>query len=97
MKSLLHLIPTPTIYQDSASLVALVTQGDGVTRTRHLCNRMHLVKEVVEMKRIIIKPCKANSMITDGFTKPLEGIEFQQFLQSLVIFNASKRKPMSVE
>jgi hypothetical protein len=51
----------------------------------------------VEMKCLIIKSCKANSIITDGFTKPLKGIRFQQFLQSLVIFNASKRKPMSVE
>jgi hypothetical protein len=29
-------IPTPVIYQDSSSVVSLVTQGGGITRTRHL-------------------------------------------------------------
>jgi hypothetical protein len=79
-------IPTPVIYQDSTSVVTLVTHGGGVTRTRHLRNRMHLAKEAVDMNRLIIKHCKAESMIADGFTKPLDGNDFTKFIRDLTIF-----------
>jgi hypothetical protein len=90
-------IRTPIIYQDSSSVVKLVTHGGGVTRTRHLRNCMHLAKEAVDMKHLIIRHCKAELMITDGSTKPLDASEFKQFLHSLSIFNVSERRPVSVE
>ncbi len=43
-------VSSPIIYQDSTSVITLVTQGGGVTRTRHLHNHMHLVKEAVDTK-----------------------------------------------
>ncbi len=69
-------IPTPVIYQDNSSIVSLVTKGGGITRTRHLRNRMHLAKEAVDLNHLVIRHCNATSMIADGFTKPLEGMEF---------------------
>ncbi len=87
----------PIIYQDSTSVITLVTQGGGVTRTRHLCNRMHLVKEAVDDNRINIRHCKTKEMIADGFTKPLEGIDFKYFIWKLHIYNYSKSQPGSVE
>jgi len=81
-------IATSIIYQDSSSVVSLVTLGGGVTRTKHLRNRMHLAKEVLDLKRLIIKHCRADLMIADGLIKPLEGFEFQQFIQSLMIFES---------
>jgi hypothetical protein len=51
-------LSTPIIYQDSTSVITLVIQGGGVTRTRHLCNRMHLVKEAVDEQRLDIHHCK---------------------------------------
>jgi hypothetical protein len=83
-------IATPIIYQDSSSVVSLVTLGGGVTRTKHLRNRMHLAKEAVDLKRLIIKHCRAKLMIADGLTKPLEGIDFQQFVQNLMIYDLKK-------
>jgi hypothetical protein len=56
-------IPTLIILQDSTSVVTLVTQGGGVTGTRHLCNCMHLAKRAVDEDCLIIKHCKANLMI----------------------------------
>jgi hypothetical protein len=41
-------LPVPIVYQDSTSVITLVTKGGGVTCTRHLHNRMHLVKEAVD-------------------------------------------------
>jgi hypothetical protein len=86
----------PIIYQDSTSVVTLVTQGGGVTGTRHLRNRMHLVKEAVDERRLEIRHCRTNDMIADGFTKPLEGMTFQQFVNDLNIF-PSKSQPESVK
>jgi len=83
-------IETPIIYQDSSSVVSLVTLGGGVTRTKHLRNRMHLAKEAVDLKHLIIRHCRAELMMADGLTKPLEGVEFQQFLQGLAIFDLEK-------
>jgi hypothetical protein len=77
-------IATSIIYQDSSSVVSLVTLGGGVTRTKHLRNRMHLAKEVVDLKRL------TELMIADGLTKPLKGFEFRQFIQSLMIFDLKK-------
>jgi hypothetical protein len=51
---------------------------------------MHLAKEAVDLQRLIIKHCRAELMIADGLTKPLEGVEFQKFLQGLVIFDLEK-------
>jgi hypothetical protein len=89
-------LPTPIIHQDSTSVITLVTQGGGVTRTRHLRNRMHLVKEAVDDKRLDIRHCKTMNMIADGFTKPLEGVAFKQFINALNIFDISKSQRESV-
>jgi hypothetical protein len=51
---------------------------------------MHLAKEAVDEDRLIIKHCKANLMIADGFTKPLKGSEFQQLCSSLDIYHSSQ-------
>jgi hypothetical protein len=69
-------ILNPVIYQDSLLVVSLVTQGGGITRSRHLRNHMHLVKEAVDLNHLVIRHCNTKSMTADGFTKPLEGIEF---------------------
>ncbi len=87
---------TPIIHQDSTSVITLVTQGGGVTRTRHLRNRMHLVKEAVDDKRLEICHCKTVDMIADGFTKPLEGVAFKQFISALNTFNISKSQRESI-
>jgi hypothetical protein len=86
----------PIIYQDSTSVITLVTQGGGVTRTRHLRNRMHLVKEAVDNEKINVRHCKTNDMIADGFTKPLEGVDFKHFIKALYIF-CCKSQPGSVK
>ncbi len=67
---------TPTIYQDSSSVV---TKGGGVVRTRNLRARMNIGQEAIQEKRVKVLYCPAMSMRADGFSKPLEGIEFKRF------------------
>ena len=41
-------LPIPIIYQDSTSVISLITQGGGVARTKHLRARINLAKEMLE-------------------------------------------------
>jgi hypothetical protein len=83
-------IPTPIILQDSTPVITLVTKGGGVTRTRHLRTRMHLAKEALDEQRIIIRQCNTKLLIADGFTKPLEGFDFQQFIKYIMPINPTQ-------
>jgi hypothetical protein len=44
----------PLVYQDSTSVITMVTEGGGVVRTKHMRTRMHLVLEAVRQNRVKI-------------------------------------------
>jgi len=69
----------PTIYQDSTSVISLVTKGGVVVRTKHLRVRMNSMKEAIKEKRVKVEHIRTKSMVADGFTKPLEGADFTFF------------------
>ncbi len=73
----------PLIYQDSTSVISLVTKGGGIVRTKHRV-RMNLCKEAVEEKRIRITYIHTTKMLADGLTKPLDGKAFQDFMKALL-------------
>ncbi len=58
---------------------------------------MHLVKEAVNEQRLDVRHCGTKEMTADGFSKPLEGSDFKQFISDLNIFHVSKSQPESVE
>jgi hypothetical protein len=70
-------VDLPIAYQDSTSVVTLVLKGGGVVRTKHLRVRMHLAKEQLQKKRLVIQHVKAEGMVADGAYKPLEGEDYQ--------------------
>jgi len=72
-------IPLPIIYQDSTSVISLVTRGGGVTRTKHMRARVNLGKECFDEKRALIQYCHTKMMRADGASKVLEGSPFTQF------------------
>lgn len=77
-------ISVPVIYQDSTSVIALVTRGGGVVRTKHLRVRMNLCKEGLDLKKFIIRHIGTARMIADRFTKALEKREFKLFMNNLL-------------
>jgi len=77
-------ISVPVIYQDSTSVIALVTRGGGVVRTKHLRVRMNLCKEALNLKRFIVCHIGTARMIADGFTKALEKRDFRPFMNNLL-------------
>ena len=44
----------PVIYQDSTSVISLITKGGGIARTKHLRARMNLGKEAVDENKVLI-------------------------------------------
>jgi hypothetical protein len=74
----------PLFFQDSTSVISLVTKGGGVVRTKHLRVRMNLCKEAVDEKRVRIAYIHTSKMIADGLTKALEGKAFGIFKQNVL-------------
>ena len=74
----------PVVYQDSTSVISLVTKGGGIVRTKHLRVRMNLCKEGVEQNKFRITYVPTKRMIADGCTKALEKKEFELFMNCLL-------------
>jgi len=47
-------VQIPVIYQDSTSVISLVTKGGGIVRTKHLRVRMNFCKEGVDQNKFKI-------------------------------------------
>lgn len=81
-----HPIPLPIVYQDSTSVISLVTRGGGITRTKHMRARVNLGKECFDENRAIVRYCNTSQMCADGASKVLEGtpyVKFADFVQGL--------------
>ena len=76
-------VQIPVIYQDSTSVIALVTKGGGVVLTKHLRIRMNLCKEGLDLKKLKIQHVFTDRMIADGFTKGLENNDFKIFMEHI--------------
>jgi len=74
----------PIIYQDSTSVISLVTEGGGVARTKHLRVRIELCKEALDQKRIQVAHMPTGEMRADGLTKALDGELFIKFIVTLL-------------
>jgi hypothetical protein len=76
-------LPVPVIYQDCTAVVTLVTKGGGMARTKHFRARIHLGRESVQDKRVIVEYLKAEEMIADGFSKPYDPAEHKKFAMQI--------------
>jgi hypothetical protein len=72
-------VNTPIVFQDCSAVVTLVAKGGGITRTKHLCARMNLGKEMVDQERVHVVYIKAVEMKADGFSKPFDPAEFKKY------------------
>jgi hypothetical protein len=74
----------PVVYQDSTSVIEMITSGGGVTRTKHMRTRLYLVLEAIRENRIIVRRVGTKEMKADGFTKCLDGSSFVQFRKEVL-------------
>jgi hypothetical protein len=78
----------PLIYQDSTSVITMVTEGGGMTRTKTMRMRMNLVLEAVKEDRTEIRYVNTKGMGADGLSKSLGGASFLEFRGK--VFNLSE-------
>jgi len=74
----------PLIYQDSTSVITMVTEGGGATRSKMMRTRMCLVLEAVKEDRIEIKYVNTKGMEADGLSKSLGGASFLDFRSNVL-------------
>ena len=82
-------LPIPIVYQDSTSVISLITQGGGVARTQHLRARINLTKEMLDENRAEVQYLNTKEMPVDSASKVLEGKphqRFADFVLGVVIF-----------
>jgi hypothetical protein len=72
-------VTTPIIYQDSTSVISLITKGGGITRTKHMRARMHIGKEAHDKGSILVRYKGTKDMKADGLSKPFDPGEHQEF------------------
>ena len=74
------------LYQDNQSAIKLEENGrrSSGKRTRHINIRYFFVKDRIEKKELFINYCPTEDMITDYFTKPLQGALFQKFRKMIL-------------
>jgi hypothetical protein len=68
------------VHQDNKSTILLAENGklSSSKRTRHINIRYFFVTDLVKAKEISIKYCPTEDMVSDYFTKPLQGALFRK-------------------
>ena len=69
------------VYQDNQSTMLLSNNGrhSSGKKTRHIEIRYYFITDHVKRKNIHLKCCPTEAMISDFFTKPLQGSQFRKF------------------
>ena len=80
-------VEIPLIYQDNTSFISMVMSGGGITHTKHMRSRMFLVLELLKEQRVTIRYIHTSGMVADGLTKPIDGKDFDYFVNKLLGFD----------
>jgi hypothetical protein len=62
----------------------MILTGGGIVRTKHMRSRKYLVMESLPEQRVTIKYIHTSEMLADGLTKPIEGKDFDYFVNKLL-------------
>ena len=86
-------IKDTTLYQDNTSLILIEKNGwqSSSKWTRHMNIRYFFIKDQVESKRVKIEHCPTTEMITDFFTKPLQGAPFRKLWDHIMNIHPSSK------
>jgi hypothetical protein len=85
-----YVFGAPVVYQDNTSTIALVRDGGGKYRSKHMRTRQAGVKEKVDNKTIELKHLPTERMIADTLTKPLQGALGRAMTRALLNTKAAK-------
>ena len=62
----------------------MVTTGGGITRTKHMRTWMFLILESLKDNRVTIHYIHTPGMIADDLTKPIDGKDFDYFVNKVM-------------
>lgn len=79
-------VTSNVMHQDNKSAILLGTNGKGSSsrRTRHINTRYFFVKDKIEKGEVQLAYCSSKDMVADFFTKPLQGMQFNQFRNKIM-------------
>ena len=83
VKSLGYELPPPTVYEDNASTLHMVTEGGGQSSTRHLRARQYYIKEKNDNQVIKVQYMCTIAMLADLLTKPVGNARFRELARSI--------------
>ena len=68
------------LYQDNEAAIKMLQNGkkSSSRRTRHLDVRLFHIKDKLKQHNIEVRYCPTENMVTDFFTKPLQGTQFRK-------------------
>jgi hypothetical protein len=80
------------IYQDNMSTILLAENGKASSskRTRHINIRYFFVTDLVKKGQVKITHCPTEDMVSDYFTKPLQGSAFRKLRQLIMNTNEAE-------
>ena len=86
MKEQGYNITNNVMYQDNQSAIKMEKNGRNscTGNSRHIDIRYFFVKDRVDKKEVRVEYCPSSSMLTDFFTKPLQGQMFTKFKEVLM-------------
>ena len=75
------LVHESIVYQDNKSAILLETNGakSAGKRSKHIAVRYYFIKDRIKSKEVKIEWCSTLDMVSDVFTKPLQGELFTKF------------------
>ena len=74
------------MYQDNQSAILLENNGRASSsiRTKHLNIRYSFITDRIKKGELKIEYCPTDDIVTDFFTKPLQGKKFIQFRKTIM-------------
>ena len=74
------------LYQDNKSAILLEKNGklSSGKRTKHINIQYFFITDRVNKKELRIEYCPTNDMITDFFSKPVQGTKFTEFRKKIL-------------
>jgi hypothetical protein len=74
-------VEASTLKQDNLSAILLENNGRASSnkRTKHINVRYFFIRDQINSGEITVEHCPATEMLTDHFTKPLQGAMFRKF------------------
>jgi len=75
----------PVLYGDNMGSIYMSVKPGKHSKSKHINNKYHLTRHLVEDKRLETKHVGTNDMVADIFTKALGRVKFEHFREKLKV------------